>query len=156
MKTTYGLPLTQRTRLSLTLVGALVAVLAMSGCGFVQKQTSNAWSVSYEVTVVGEELNRLDAVSYLEAPSRGEDSETVDAGTVATSNLADDASKAVWSTTAMVTATQDSQVTATPGPGTTASCRILLDGTREIASETAARGEAVTCTAATPEFPARD
>lgn len=80
----------------------------------------------------------------------------MDAGTVATSNLADDASKAVWSTTAMVTATQDSQITATPGPGATASCRILLDGTREIASETAARGEAVTCAAATPEFPTRN
>lgn len=68
VKTTYGLPLTPRIRLSLTLVGALVAVLAMSGCSFVQKQTSNVWSVSYEITVVGEELNWLDAVSYLEAP----------------------------------------------------------------------------------------
>lgn len=154
MKTTFSLPLKQRrTRMPVTLVTALVGVLAMSGCSFVEKQTSDAWSVSYEITVVGDELNRLDSVSYLDAPSRGEDSAAVAAGTVATSNVADDPSKAVWSTTALVTATQESSVTATPGPGTSASCRILLDETREIASETAPAGEAVTCTATTPEFP---
>ncbi|WP_459301102.1 hypothetical protein [Arthrobacter sp. TMN-49] len=153
MNTINGFPLSrQRTRILATMIAGTLAVTAMSGCSFVEKQTSDAWSVSYEVTVAGGELNSLGSVSYDEAPSRGEDSSTVEKGTVATTNLIDAPGKAQWSATALVTATKKSSVAATPGPGSTASCRILLDGTKEIATAAAPAGQPVTCASTTPAF----
>jgi hypothetical protein len=144
-----------RTRLLRTATAtaaALLTVLSAAGCSFIEKQTADAYSITYRVTVEGDEVNKISAVEYGEAPSRGEDSSSVDAGEVGTTNDLDDPRRASWDTTALVTATQDAWITATPPAGASASCSILIDGEREIDSATAPPGEPVECRATTPAF----
>lgn len=130
-------------------------LLALTGCGagdFIEKQTADAWSVTYEVTVSGTAINALDEVTYLDSPSRGEKSEPTPAERVATTNDPDHAGTAVWKETAMVTAEHEAGVSATPLADATAVCRILLDDEREISSVTGTAGERVECAASTPAF----
>lgn len=127
----------------------------LSGCGAVDsfgKATSDAWAVTYEVAVEGSSGNQLSEVSYLEAEKRGEDSSAVTEDSVSLAADAKDKSKKTWSAESMVTAEKEASISATPGKDGTATCRILLDGTREIASETGAPGERVLCQATTPAF----
>lgn len=141
--------------LKVKILGAVLAgatLLSATGCGFVQKQTADSWSVTYEVEVQGADINVLEDVSYDEAFSRGEESGTVTKGEVVTTNLATAKNRAKWSTTAMVTAGSQASVTAKPLPGATATCRILLDETRELIAKTGRPGETVTCTVETPAF----
>ncbi|MDR4534428.1 hypothetical protein [Glutamicibacter sp. PS] len=147
---------TARRGRRLLATGSILALgLSLTACGasdFLKKQTADAWSVTYEVTVEGKDINRLTEVSYLDAPSRGESSSNVPVGEAATTNSASNAAKASWTKDAMVTAEADARISATPGKGAKATCRILLDGERELAKKTGAPGKPVECSATTPAF----
>lgn len=133
---------------------ALALGAGMAGCSAVDswdKATADAWAVTYEVSVSGGATGTLHDVAYLQAPARGEDSAEVVEGSVATSSEGS-GEKAAWRTETMVTAQQDAAIAATPGEGATATCRILLDETRELAAHSAGPGERVECSAATPAF----
>ncbi|NQD42120.1 hypothetical protein [Glutamicibacter halophytocola] len=144
---------------SVVRVSASTAMLALAaglaGCGAVgswDKATSDAWAVTYEVTVAGGSGDSLKDVSYLEAEKRGEDSTEVTEDSVATTDDAKKKASSIWSVESMVTAQKDASIAATPAQGGTATCRILLDGVKEIASETGAPGKRVQCEATTPAF----
>jgi len=138
-------------------IGSAVLALGagLSGCGAVgswDKATADAWAVTYEVTVAGGSGDSLKDVSYLEAEKRGEDSTAVTEDSVAATDDAKKKGSKVWSVESMVTAQKDASIAATPAQGGTATCRILLDGVKEIASETGAPGKRVECEATTPAF----
>lgn len=129
--------------------------VGLAGCGAVDsfdKATSDAWAVTYEVTVAGTSNDSLHDVTYLEAEKRGEDSAPVTEGSVATTTDAEKKANKTWSVESMVTAQKDASIAATPDKDSTATCRILLDGVKAIATETGAPGERVQCDATTPAF----
>ncbi|MGH3652213.1 hypothetical protein [Glutamicibacter sp.] len=132
----------------------LALVLGATGCGAVDswdKATSDAWSVTYEIEVTGA-TGQLPAVSYLESAKRGEPGTIVDVSEAVWVPDSKDPSRATWSVESIITAETDASLTATPAKGATATCRILLDGTKEIAARTGATGEPVECSATTPAF----
>lgn len=132
------------------LVAGSVAGLA-TGCSFVQQQTGDAWSVTYEVRVDQPGGATLSDVRVEGADRRGEAPEVHRLGAEATG--ASDGEGPRWEHDAIVLAEQRASVRATPGGGATATCRILLDGEREIARETSSRpGDEVRCSADTPAF----
>ncbi len=147
--------MSERNRPTVRLVAAAVvagsvAVLA-TGCSFVQQQTGDAWSVTYEVRVDQPRGAELTDVRVEGAERRGEAPGVHRLGTEETGATDGDGSH--WEHETIVLAEQQASVRATPGAGATATCRILLDGKREIASETSARpGAAVRCSADTPAF----
>ena len=151
--TNFTIPARVRTRARTTAAAAsaLSIVLLASGCAFVQQHVGDAWSVTYEVSVdqpVGAELTgtRFDG-----ADARGDEVTTQDVGPVRTATAQDGGSS--WEAESIVLAQGQASVTATPAPGATATCRILLDGTREIATATSASpGAPVECTVDTPRF----
>ncbi len=122
----------------------------LTGCSVVQQQIGDAWSVTYEVQVdqpVGAGLTDVRAEG---AEGRGGDPEVATLGDEQTDAAVDGGSR--WTHEVVVLAEDHASVRATPAAGATATCRILLDGKREIAKETAGPGEPVTCEADTPEF----
>lgn len=134
---------------------ALVLGMGLTGCGAVDdwdKATADAWAVTYQVTVSGENADALSDVSYLDSPSRGEDSAEVTEESVATTSDAGKKDETSWSTESVITAEKDAAIAATPAEGSTASCRILLDGVKEIAAQTGKPGERVECAVTTPAF----
>lgn len=140
-------------------ISASTAMLALgvgvAGCGAVEsydKAVSDAWAVTYEVSVTGTTDDSLHDVSYLEAEKRGEDSTPVTEESVNTTEATGKNKNKVWSVESMVTAQKDASVAATPDKDGTATCRVLLDGVKEIASETGAPGERVQCDVTTPAF----
>lgn len=136
--------------LAAAVVAGSVAVLA-TGCSFVQQQTGDAWSVTYEVRVDQPSGAALTDVRVEGAERRGEAPAVHRLDAQETGSSDGDGSR--WEHDAIVLAEQRASVRATPGAGATATCRILLDGKREIASETSARpGDAVRCSADTPAF----
>ena len=147
--------ITSATKVVMAASAATVLALGTTGCSMVesvQKSTADAWSVTYELTVTGDTINGIDNVGYLEAAGRGEDSELITEGAVATTNDADAQDTAHWSIESIVTAERDVAISATPREGARLTCRILLDGEREIATATAGPGETVECQANTPAF----
>jgi len=140
-----------RARTAAAAASALSVVLLASGCAFVQQHVGDAWSVTYEVSVdqpVGAELTGTE---FDGAEKRGEEVTTQDVGTARTATAQDGGSS--WEVESIVLAEGQASVTATPAPGATATCRILLDGTREIATATSASpGAPVECTVDTPRF----
>ena len=138
----------------LALGGAAMALaLGTAGCGAVEdfdKATSDSWAVTYEVSVTGGDTSKITDIKYLESEKRGE------AGTELSlpsgKTTAEGMGTAVWSLESIVTAEKDAAISAVPGKGSTATCRILLDGVKEIAAETSAPGERVECAATTPAF----
>lgn len=135
--------------LAAVVVASSVAVLA-SGCSFIQQQTGDAWSVAYEVSVDQPSGAALTDVRVEGADKRGDAPEVHRLGAQETSTAT--TSGSAWEHDAIVLAEQRASVRATPPRGATATCRILLDGTREIATETAAAGQPVTCSVDTPAF----
>ncbi|MGV2855164.1 hypothetical protein ACNPON_00190 [Glutamicibacter sp. AGC13] len=134
---------------------ALALGMGLTGCGAVEdwdKATSDAWAVTYEVTVSGEAADVLNGVSYLDSPSRGEDSAEVTEEAVATTGGAGKNSESTWTAQSVITAEKDAAIAATPAAGSTATCRILLDGVKEIAAQTGTPGERVECAVTTPAF----
>ncbi|RPE84707.1 hypothetical protein EDF28_0643 [Curtobacterium sp. PhB137] len=133
--------------LAAVVVAGSVAVLA-TGCSFVQQQTGDAWSVTYEVSVDQPSGAALTDVRVEGAEKRGDAPEVHRLGTQETGTE----ETGTWEHESIVLAEQRASVRATPARGATATCRILLDGKREIATETAAAGEPVTCSVDTPAF----
>ena len=132
--------------LAATVVVGSIAVLA-TGCSL----GGDAWAVTYEVQVdrpIGSELSDLRVEG---AEQRGDAPEVRRLGAQDTDT--DDGDGSLWRHESVVVAEQHASVRATPPEGATATCRILLDGVREIASETSAQpGQAVHCSADTPAF----
>lgn len=138
--------------LAAVVVAGSVAVLA-TGCSFVQQQTGDAWSVTYEVSVDQPSGAALTDVRVEGAEKRGDAPEVHRLGTQETSTQETSTQKTgTWEHESIVLAEQRASVRATPARGATATCRILLDGKREIATQTAAAGEPVTCSVDTPAF----
>jgi len=136
-------------------IAMLALGVGLAGCGAVDsydKAISDAWSVTYEVSVDGASDDTLSEVSYLEAEKRGEDSAEVTEDTVTANADEKKKTRKVWSVESTVTAQKDAAIAATPEKGATATCKILLDGVKEIASETGAPGQRVDCEATTPAF----
>ncbi|MFJ2618391.1 hypothetical protein [Glutamicibacter sp. NPDC087344] len=132
---------------------ALVFIVGATGCSAVEdfnKSTSDSWAVTYEVSVAGGDTSKITDVRYLESEKRGEAGTELSLASGQTT--ADGQGKAVWSLESIVTAEKDASISAVPGKGATATCRILLDGVKEIAVETSAPGERVQCAANTPAF----
>ncbi|KUF06213.1 hypothetical protein [Leucobacter sp. G161] len=141
------------TRLAIATSGALALGLTLSGCGVIDtvaKSAADAWSVTYEVTTDGDAPAQLSEVSYLDAKDRMTEQHTEQVSHVATSATTD--GTFAWTAMAIVVTGDSASVSATPPEDVSATCRILLDGAREIASETGAPGEAVHCESVTPEF----
>jgi hypothetical protein len=148
--------MTERTRRRTvrTLAAAALAAgiaLAASGCAFVQQQTGDAWAVTYEVHVDQPTGARLTDVQVEGAERRGDAPEVHELGDEQTTKIDGDGSQ--WEHGAIVLAEQRASVRVTPGPDATATCRILLDGDREIASATSSEpGATVACAEDTPAF----
>lgn len=134
---------TRTRRATLSIIGGLAAVAALSGC----QLSYDAWAVTYEVSVTGAPDNGFTDLSFAEADGRNGPSVATDPEAVGATG-----SPASWSAEAIVTATHWAFVTATPAEGGTATCRVLIDGEREIETQTAPAGEPVTCAVQTPAF----
>ncbi|WP_031470287.1 hypothetical protein [Sciscionella sediminilitoris] len=112
-----------------------VAVIGtVSGCS---NPTGKSWAISYEVTAPNG--GTLSAVSYSASADRYQD-EVSDRKVTGPVGLP-------WKEpNAIVSAGKDAKLTATPTGQALLSCRILLDGTKELAKATApAPGKPVTC-----------
>lgn len=139
------------TRLLLVLPAAALVAGSLTGCNAMGGAFADAWAVTYSVTLTGTDHATATNVSYLEAPSRGAESEAVTvADNPAMSAVTQDSS--TYSVVAQVTAEKKAMITLTPAPGTIASCDILLDGTKSITTATGEPGAPVTCEIATPKF----
>lgn len=144
--------MTERIHRPVRLLAAAVLAgglaLTATGCSFIQQQTGDAWAVTYQVQVDGPAGSELTDVRVEGAEQRGDAPEVHRLGTQETSTQ----ETGTWEHEAIVLAEQRASVRATPPRGATATCRILLDGKREIATETAAAGQPVTCSVDTPAF----
>lgn len=132
----------------------MVLACGLAGCDAVDsydKAISDAWAVTYEVEVSGGD-GALDAVSYLESEKRGDPGSWVEVENAMLVVEGKDSSRSSWSVDSIITAQAEAAVKATPGEGSTATCRILLDGQKAIATQTGEPGEPVVCTAMTPAF----
>jgi hypothetical protein len=119
------------------------ALVTLSGCA----SSFDAWAVTYEVSVTDTTDGNLTDIAYAEeerrnGPSKKTEQDSVESG----------GSPSTWSQEVIVSATQWAYVTATPAPDGIATCRILLDGDREIDTQTAEVGQPVTCSVPTPTF----
>lgn len=136
-------------------VGAAALLLPLTGCSVIDaigKSSQDAWQLSYEVTTDGSASATLTDVSYLDADGRLEEAKTKSIGTIeTTAGTGGAASK--WKADSIVVVGKQTRVSATPPAGVRATCRILLDDTKEIASATSDPGKPVTCEAKAPEFP---
>jgi len=133
----------------------VVLGLSVTSCSVVEsfdRQTSDAWSVTYEVSVSGGIINGIDDVKYLEAPNRGETSSETVIAEVATTNDASNRQSASWQKTVIVTAEEKAGISVAPRAGATATCRVLLDGVKEITAVTGEAGKPVECSISTPAF----
>lgn len=141
-----------RSVVRLATTGALAAAVGLlgTGCSAVHQQIGDAWSVTYEVRVDQPQGSALTDVRVEGAEERGGAPEVHRVGSARTDTSADGGSS--WKEDLVVLAEQRASVRATPAAGATATCRILLDGEREIAKETAAPGKTVRCSVDTPRF----
>lgn len=130
-------------------VGA--ASLALAGCSGVTDDIADIYSITYEVTTTGPGDGGLTDVSYAEASHRGRPSIVQEVGQASLAP-GDDAASSIWSVESVVTAEDWAFVQATPVDGEALTCRILVDGVKEIASSTAAAGQPVTCQVPTAPF----
>ncbi|GAA1787497.1 hypothetical protein [Leucobacter iarius] len=136
-------------------VGAAALLLPLTGCSVIDaigKSSQDAWQVDYEVTTDGRAPATLTDVAYLDTSGRLEEAAMKRVGTVETAAGAGTAA-AKWKADSIAVVGKPTRVTATPPAGVRATCRILLDGTQEIASATSEPGKPVTCEAKAPEFP---
>lgn len=138
-------------RRSAALVAAPASLGLLTGCSVVHQQLGDAWAVTYEVTVDQPVGATLADVHVEGADGRGDAPREVDLGDRKTRKASDGGSR--WTRELVVLAEDRASVRATPAAGATATCHILLDGGREIASDTSsAPGEPVRCSATTPTF----
>lgn len=144
---------TRPAQFTAAIAAAAALTAALTGCSTVTdigKSMQDAWSVTYEISVDGADTVTLSDVSYLGAESRVDGAKTVKVGDAEAQSGS--GGSASWSVETLVVAGKQATVTATPPSDLTASCKILLDGTKEIAAETGTPGAPVTCDVVTPEF----
>ncbi|MFT2753902.1 hypothetical protein [Clavibacter sp. Sh2088] len=134
-----------------TVLALGAATLALAGCTSVMDDIADIYSITYEVTTTGPADGGLTDVSYAEAAHRGRPSIVKEVGQ-APFAPGDDSASSVWSVESAVTAEDWAFVQATPVDGEALTCRILVDGVKEIASSTAAPGQPVTCQVPTAPF----
>ena len=135
--------------------GAAVLLIPLTGCTVIDaigKSSQDAWQLNYEVTTDGSASTKLTDVSYLDVDGRLDDAKTKSVGTVETTTGSGGAASK-WTADSIVVVGKQTRVTATPPTGVRATCRILLDDAKEIATATSEPGEPVVCEATAPEFP---
>lgn len=121
----------------LTVIGAGTVFLVNQFGGWTTL-TGKAWAITYEVTAQPAET--LVDVTYSESPNRNR-KETPRSVSV---------SKPLpWTFEVVINAGEKAQVSATPKGDQVLTCRILLDGIKELATSTAAPGQKVSCEAVT-------
>lgn len=131
---------------------AAAGMFGLSSCGAIaDKLSPDTWAVTYRVEVTGAQHGQLDDVTYLDAVDRS-DAEEQAMGSVPTTTDLEKDDTSVWEAEAMILAEDQSRITATPPEGSVATCWILLDGEREIASAVGEPGQPVVCEAVTPPF----
>ncbi len=130
-------------------VGA--ASLALVGCSNITDDIADIYAITYEVTTTGPADGGLTDVSYAEASHRGRPSIVKEVGQASLAP-GDASASSVWSVESVVTAEDWAFVQATPVDGEALTCRILVDGVKEIATSTAAPGQPVTCQVPTAPF----
>ncbi|HEX7307756.1 hypothetical protein [Lentzea sp.] len=97
-----------------------------------------AWAITYEVSA--QPADTAVDVTYAQSPDRNRKE---------TPRSVSASAPLPWSTDVVINAGEKASVTATPKGGQALSCRVLLDGVKELAAATAAPGQAVTCEAVT-------
>jgi hypothetical protein len=132
-------------------LGLGAASLALTACSGITEDLADIYAITYEVTTTGPADGGLTDVAYAEAARRGRPSIVEEFGQ-APFAPGDDSASSVWSVESVVTAEDWAFVQATPVDGEALTCRILVDGVREIATSTAAAGQPVTCQVPTPPF----
>lgn len=147
---TSASPRRSAARPGIALVAA-VASLALTGCSGIADDIADIYAITYEVTTTGPADSGLADVSYAEASHRGRPSIVKQVGQAALAP-GDDSATSIWSVESVVTAEDWAFVQATPVDGEALTCRILVDGVKEIASSTAAAGQPVTCQVPTAPF----
>ncbi|MFD4637938.1 MmpS family transport accessory protein [Lentzea sp. NPDC058436] len=121
----------------------VLAVLAVLGGGTVAlvnhfggwtTLTGKAWAITYEVSA--EPAQTLVDLTYAESPNRNrkETPQTVRAE-----------NPLPWTVEVIVNAGEKAQVSATPKGDQVLTCRILLDGVKELAAATGKPGQMVNC-----------
>ncbi|WP_052492557.1 hypothetical protein [Leucobacter komagatae] len=146
---------TKRTILrSAAFVGAAIFIGgSLTGCSAlenIKNSTADAWKVTYELSVDSESPVTLTDVSYLDQASRTDERSTVSESEVLAKSA--EGGHALWSTESLVIVGDTTSISATPAEGDRLTCKILLDGEREIATQTGAPGEPVSCEAVAPPF----
>lgn len=117
-------------------LGATAVIGVLVGASACSNPSGKSWAITYEVSDQGG--GTLSEVSWADSPDRYEDKvvQREMAGPVGVP----------WKQDVVVTAGQKAIVTAKPTGRLRLTCRILLDGTKELAKVTApAAGDPVTC-----------
>ncbi len=138
-------------------LGIVLAVAAVAGLavavlvgrpGFTwlkELRGGNGWYLTYEASAHGEGGPGTGEIAYTVSPDRFEDG--LDTERVSGAALP-------WSEESVVNTGAIARVEITPQDGRTATCRIMLDGVREVASATSpAPGEPAVCEVKTSEEP---
>jgi hypothetical protein len=136
------------TRSFLALGAAAVFATSLTGCSIPR---TDVWTVVYKVSTDSDTTPLVNEISYAHTP----DPETKDkpetrrvTGADVTPDVKEDG---LWWGVGAITAHNTASITATPAEGVRATCKILLDGTTELASKTGEPGKPVTCDAKTPK-----
>ncbi|WP_052684947.1 hypothetical protein [Lentzea aerocolonigenes] len=98
-----------------------------------------AWAITYEVTTQ----------PAAAAPVQVEFTENPDRNKKESPHVISKAAAAPFTSEVIINAGEKAEITATPGGDQVLTCRILLDGVKELASATAAPGQKVSCTTVT-------
>ncbi|MEU3646054.1 hypothetical protein AB0E59_21905 [Lentzea sp. NPDC034063] len=117
----------------LTVIGTGTVVLVNHFGGW-NTLVGKAWAITYEVE--SQPAETAVDVTFAQSPTRYR-KETPQSATVSTA--------LPWKFEVVVNAGEKAQVSATPRGDQVLSCRILLDGMKELATVTGRPGEKVTC-----------
>lgn len=154
-KTTHSPKTTKPARLAAIGAAGLLLASTLSGCALIEGTIApKAWAITYQVEVTGEGADRLTDVSYGDTDGPvAFDGDTIETslGDVTTTETTGGSAR-TWDVQAIIAPEQPAWVEATPGPGASAKCVILIDGKREIQAVQGGQGETVTCKVDTPEF----
>lgn len=139
-------------RTLLTAAAAAITLVSLTGCSVVNQHLGDAWAVKYQVVVDQPHDVELTDLHVGGSQKRGGSPKVTDMGTQ-TAIASVDGATAAWESELIVVAGDEALVSATPPSGSIATCHVIVDETREIATAiSAAPGEPVTCRVTTPRF----
>lgn len=98
-----------------------------------------AWAITYEVTTQPAAATPVQ-VEYTQNPDRNKKESP---------HVVSKSAAVPFTSEVIINYGEKAEITATPGGDQVLTCRILLDGVKELASATAAPGQKVSCTAVT-------